>query len=251
VLSCPLPTIADLLYPEHAIRVTTSMLLELVNRHNRIGQFGNRTKEKIVQSTTNPAKIRAFTNQLASLEYKATVHSISKRNAKHVANSMQINSNENAYWEIILKGVKSVNPATLPKGLSKGPLNSISAAEKVATKNFMISAGLGTSPENQRQRRGFWKALFDIRKAGIEIITCYRTNEFTEYCKTYPRRLDISLVNTTISWEKVYGPQIGQLEGRVFEYYKGDFSGKSRLMQKHVAERLQVTESLWNNASNK
>jgi hypothetical protein len=141
----------------------------------------------MVTSSTNPAKIRAFTEQLASLEYEAAVHSISKRNAKHAANGMQIDSDENAYWEIILKGVKFVDPATLPKGSSKGPLDGISAAEKVATKIFMISAGLGTSPENQRQCRGFWKALFDIRKAGVEMITCYRTDEFTEYCKTYPR----------------------------------------------------------------
>jgi hypothetical protein len=144
-----------LLNPEHAIRVATSVLLELVNRHDRIGQFGNRTEREMVTSTTNTAKIRAFTKQLASLEYRAAVHSISKRNAKHTANSMQINSDKNAYWEIILKGVKFVNPATLPKGSSKGPLDGISAAEKAATKNFMISAGLGTSPENQRQRRGF------------------------------------------------------------------------------------------------
>ncbi|KAH6717483.1 hypothetical protein BKA61DRAFT_719574 [Leptodontidium sp. MPI-SDFR-AT-0119] len=132
VFSCLLLTIADLLHPEHAIRVATSVLLELVNRHDRIGQFGNRTKEKI----------------LVSLEYEAAVHSISKRNAKYAANSMQIDSDENAYWEIILKGVKSVDPATLPKGSSKGPLDGISAAEKAATKNFMITAGLGTSPEN-------------------------------------------------------------------------------------------------------
>jgi len=126
------------------------MLLELVNRHDRIRQFGNLTEEKIVQSTTSPAKIRAFTNQLTSLEYEAAVHSISKRNAKHAANNIQIDSDENAYWEIILKGVKFVDPATLPKGSSKGPLNDISAVEKVATKNFMIRAGLKTSPENQR-----------------------------------------------------------------------------------------------------
>jgi hypothetical protein len=92
---------------------------------------------------------------------------------------MQIDSDENAYWEIILKGVKFVDPATLPKGLSKRPLDGISAVEKVATKNFMTSAGLKTSPENQWQCRGFWKALSDIRKAGVEIITYYQTNEFT------------------------------------------------------------------------
>jgi len=49
----------------------------------------------------------------------------------------------------------------------------------------MKSAGFGTSPENQRQCRGLWKILFDIRKAGVEMITCYRTAEFIQYCKMY------------------------------------------------------------------
>ncbi|KAH6665603.1 hypothetical protein B0J14DRAFT_660313 [Halenospora varia] len=82
------------------------------------------------------------------------------------------------------------------------------------------------------------------------MITCYRTTKFNQYYKTYPKRSDISLVDTIVSWEKVYGPQIDQLEGRLFEHCKGDFSGKSRLMQKHVAEKLQVAESSWNDASN-
>jgi hypothetical protein len=82
------------------------------------------------------------------------------------------------------------------------------------------------------------------------MMTRYRTAEFNQYCKTYPKRSDISLVDTIVSWEKVYGPQMNQLEGRVFEHCKEDFSGKSRLMQKHVAERLQITESSWNDASN-
>jgi len=239
---------ADLLNPEHVIQVTTSVLLELVNQHNKIGQFGGCTKK--VTSTTNTVKMCAFTKELASLEYEAAVHSIEKRNAMYAANGIQISSDKNAYWEIILKGVKVLDPATLPKGAPKGPLDGFSAAEKVATENFMKSAGFGTSPENQRQCRGLWKTLFDIRKAGVEMITCYQTAEFNQYCKTYSRRSDISLVDTIVSWEKVYGPQIAQLKGRVLEHRKGDFSGKSRLMQKHVAERLQVAESSWNNASN-
>ncbi|KAH6700678.1 hypothetical protein BKA61DRAFT_620970 [Leptodontidium sp. MPI-SDFR-AT-0119] len=246
--SCPLSTVADLLNPEHANRVAASVLLECVNRHYKIGPFGGRTDK--VTSTTNMAKIRAFTKELASLEYEAAVHSIAKRNAMHAANGIQIGSDENAYWEIILKGVKVLDPATLPKGAPKGPLDGFSAAEKAATENFMKSASFGTSPENQRQCRGLWKTLFDIRKAGVEMITCYRTAEFNQYCKTYSRRSDISLVDTIVSWEKVYGPQIAQLEDRVLEHRRGDFSGKSRLMQKHVAERLQVAESSWNEASN-
>lgn len=77
LLSCPLPTMAGLLNPEHTNRVATSMLLELVNRHDKIGQFGGRTEK--ATSTTNATKIRAFTKELASLEYIAAVHSIAKR----------------------------------------------------------------------------------------------------------------------------------------------------------------------------
>mgnify|MGYP003639824288 CR=1 FL=1 len=174
---------ADLLNPEHANLVATSVLLECVNQHYRIGQFGGRTDK--IPSTTNMAKIRAVTKELASLEYEAAARPIGKRNAMHAANGIQIGCDENAYWEIILKGVKALDPATLPKGAPKGPLDGFSAAEKVATENFMKSAGFGTSPENQRQCRGLWKILFDIRKAGVEMITCYRTAEFIQYCKMY------------------------------------------------------------------
>lgn len=248
LLSCPRPTMADLLNPGHAIRVATSVLLELVNRHDKIGTSGNRTE--MLTTTTNTAKIRKFTKELASMEYEAALHSIKERKAQYEGNGIQIGNNENAYWGIILKGVKFVDPATLPKGSAKGPLDGFSAAEKAATLDFMTKGGFGIGKGNQLLLRHFWKTLFDIRKAGVEMITCYRTTEFDEYCKTYPRRSDISLVDTIVSWEKVYGPQVDQLEGRVFEYCKGDFSGKSRLMQKHVAERLQVAESSWNDVSN-
>jgi hypothetical protein len=90
LLSCPLPTMADLLNPDHASRVVTSVLLELVNQHDKIGQFGGRTEK--VTSTTNTAKIRAFTKALAGLEYEAAVYSIKKRNAIHAGNSIQIGS---------------------------------------------------------------------------------------------------------------------------------------------------------------
>jgi hypothetical protein len=74
LLSCPLPTMADLLNPDHASRVVTSVLLELVNQHDKIGQFGGRTET--VTSTTNTAKIRAFTKELAGLEYEAAVPAV-------------------------------------------------------------------------------------------------------------------------------------------------------------------------------
>jgi hypothetical protein len=66
----------------------------------------------------------------------------------YAGNGIQIGNNENAYWEVILKGVKALDPATLPKGAPKGPLNSFSAAKKIATYNFMKYASFGISPEN-------------------------------------------------------------------------------------------------------
>lgn len=154
LLSCPPPTIADLLNPEHAIRVATSVLLELVNRHDKIGHFGNRTGT--ATTTTNTAKIRTFTKELASLDYEAAVRSIGERKAMHVGNRIQIDNDENAYWEIILKDVKVPDPATSREATSKGPLDGFSAAEKVATLNFMKRANFkGKSPENQRQCRCF------------------------------------------------------------------------------------------------
>jgi hypothetical protein len=86
---------AGLLNPEDAVRIATSVLLKVVNQHNKIGQFGGRTEK--VTSTTNTAKMRAFTSELASLEYQAAVHSIAKRNTMHAGNGIQISSDKNAY----------------------------------------------------------------------------------------------------------------------------------------------------------
>jgi len=246
LLSCPLSTMSDLLNPEDAKRVVTSVLLYCANQHHKIGKFGRQYAD--TRSTTDIAKIRALTKQVAGLDYEAAARSIAKRKAVHVGDGLQNDNDENVYWEVILKGAKLLDPATLPA--AKGPYDGFSVAEKIATYNFSEIAGLGTSSESQRQYRGFWKVLFDIRKAGVEKITCYRTAEFDNYCKTYPKRSDISLVDTIVSWERLYGPQIDQLEGRVFEQRKGDLSGRSRLKQKHVTERLDVAESSWNDASN-
>jgi hypothetical protein len=42
----------------------------------------------MVTNTTNIAKIRIFTKELAGLEYKAIVYSIKKRNAIYAGNSI-------------------------------------------------------------------------------------------------------------------------------------------------------------------
>ncbi len=94
------------------ILVATPVLLELVNQYDKIGQFGDRKEN--VMSTTNIAKSREFTKELANLEYKAAVHSIEKKMAMDIGKSIQIGNDKNAYWDLILNGVKVLNPDTLP-----------------------------------------------------------------------------------------------------------------------------------------
>lgn len=152
------------------------------------------------------------------------------------------------YWEIILKGAKLIDPATLPT--AKGPLDEFSMAEKKATENFMDEAGYGTGLENQRLYRNFWKSLSEMRTAKVDKVLFYRTKEFDRYCKRYSKNSEPSLLDTVLSWERLYGPHIEQLETRVIKLSEKDFSGRSYLGQPHVADRLQVQESLWNNAAN-
>jgi hypothetical protein len=70
-----------------AILIATSVLLRLVNRLDRFGRFGNRNERELITSPTKtaPAKIRAFTKQLA---FEAAVHYILKRNERQAANSI-------------------------------------------------------------------------------------------------------------------------------------------------------------------
>lgn len=114
----------------------------------------------------------------------------------------------------------------------------------------MEEAGYGTSTENQRQYRNFWKSLSEMRKAGVDKILFYRTKDFDSYCKGYPKNTEVSLLDTVLSWEWVYGPQIELLENRVIGMSEGDFAGRAFLNQPHVAERLEVQRSVWNNADN-
>jgi hypothetical protein len=211
-----------------------------------IGKFGHQNIK--IESTTHPANIRSYTNQIADMDYEAASRAIAKRNALFAAESIQISNNENIHWEIILKGVAQLDLASLPA--DKGPGDDFSVAEKVATYLFMDKAGLGTSASNQRQCRWFWKALFDFRKRGVEMITSYRTPEFNRYCREYPRGAEPSLVDTVESWEAAYGPLVALLEQRAYKQRVGDFSGRLHLKVKSVAERLAVTESAWNDGHN-
>jgi hypothetical protein len=114
----------------------------------------------------------------------------------------------------------------------------------------MVKANYPISDKSQRQFCHYWKALFDFKNAGVGSMLYYQTPAFDAYCKKYPKTKEPTLLDTILSWEKVYGPQIDQLELRVHAQRTGDFSGRCNLQQKHVAKRLNISESSWNDASN-
>ena len=201
-----------------------------------------------LESTTLPLNIRSYTNKIARMDYEAATKAVARRNGIFAAESIQSDNIENIYWQTILKGAAQLDPASLPA--AKGPCDDFSVAEKVATNIFMHRVGLGTSASNQRQCRWFWKARYDFHERGVRMITCYRTAEFNRYCREYPRGRSPSLVDTILSWEAVYGPLVSLLERRAYDYRRGDFSGRSHLKAKHVAERLSVLESAWNDGAN-
>jgi hypothetical protein len=53
-----------------------------------------------------------------------------------------------------------------------------------------------------------------------------------------------------VSWEKVYGSHIEQIELRALDQARGNYSGRLDLLHISVAELLSIPESNWDNVSN-
>ncbi|KAH8749955.1 hypothetical protein F5882DRAFT_421241 [Hyaloscypha sp. PMI_1271] len=78
--------------------------------------------------------------------------------------------------------------------------------------------GVGTSDENQRKCRLWWKDLSDMQNASVVCTLLYRSTKFNKYCKTFPRRKQSPReLDTVVSWEKVCGTL--QQEGNVYTIY--------------------------------
>jgi hypothetical protein len=80
----------------------------------------------------------------------------------------------------------------------------------------------------------------------------YRNAKFNKYCKTFPRGKHSSqeLIDTIVSWEKVYSSHIEQIELRALDQARGNYSGRLDLLHISVAELLSIPESYWDNGSN-
>ena len=244
---CP-PSIAtsNLLNYEDAVRIMTSVLLHCAAQRHTVGEHARRVAN--VECVTDTRKIRANSKKLADRDFDNAVDKISRNKTARTGLDIQDTNDESWYWEIIRKGAKLLDPTTLK--FSKGPLDGFSVAEKEKTREFMEKIFLATGSESQRLYRGYIKLLFDIREAGVERITCYRTNEFDRYCKIYPKTKEPSLIDTIMSWEKVYGQHIDQLEVRIRAKRSSDFSGQFILEQPYIAGQVDMSDMEWNDGSN-
>lgn len=197
--------------------------------------------------TTNIEDIQRYASSMVDFEYSKAVYAVKKSRALATSQDLQVRYNESFYWDIIMKGVKCINPLTLKN--RGGPADEFTQAEKDATKVFMDQAGMGTSRENQRQRRRMWKCLSDMRRAGVDNILLYRTREFDALCEQNPKHDNISLVERVLSWEKVYGPHITDLASRAMKEARRGPTGELWLKNKYVIERLDhMSKNAWNGA---
>ncbi|KAJ5654958.1 hypothetical protein N7490_001961 [Penicillium lividum] len=230
----------------YTTKAMASVLFECLRVNSAIARYGHQTNWS--QTRIDPIKIMNYVDEIAEYDYEKAVRTIRKDTALTMGRGVQSRYNETIFWIIILKGAALVDEATLPP--AKGPADGFTMAENAATKKFMALAGYGLGADNQRQCRIFWKALFQMREAGIDKALYYRTKEFDSYCKGYPKTAEISLVDTIMSWETQYRPYIEQLETRVFRLEQGDLARLCDLECPHVMERLEVSKSSWNNAGN-
>jgi hypothetical protein len=228
------------------MRTIETILTNCVKSNYALTKYGRQRKNVII--TTKIEDIRSYVDEITQLKYADAVYAVKKDNALFTSKAMQARYNETAYWDIILKGAKLLDPAKLPT--SKGPLDDFTSAEKHATRTFMKEAGYGTSYANQQRCRRLWRNLFKMRNAGVDRILLYRTKEFDNFCHEYPRDTEPSLLETIQRWDEIYGPHIKQLESRVTKENEGDYAGKSWLNESHVSARLSIHETSWNNSGN-
>jgi hypothetical protein len=228
------------------MRTIETILTNCVELNYALTKYGRQKKN--VTITTKIEDIRGYVDEITQLKYADAMHIVKKDNALFASKAMQARYNETAYWDIILKGAKLLDPAKLPTAM--GRLDDFTRAEKHATRTFMEEAGYGTSYANQQRCRRLWRNLSQMRNAGVDRILLYRTKEFDSFCHKYPKDTEPSLVETIQQWDKLYSPHIKQLESRVTKQNEGDYAGKLWLSQSHVAARLNIDETSWNNSGN-
>ncbi|GLA33084.1 hypothetical protein AnigIFM63326_002166 [Aspergillus niger] len=224
-----------------AMRIIETILMNCVQLNYALAKY--RRQKKNVTITTKIEDIRSYVDRITQLRYADAKYAVKKDNALFASKAMQSRYNETAYWDIIMKGAKLLDPAKLPTAM--GRLDDFTTVKKHATKTFMEEAGYGTSYANQRRCRRLWRRLFEMRNAGVDRLLLYRTKEFGNFCIEYPNDTEASLVERVQQWDELYGPHIKQLESRVTKENEGDYAGRFWL-----TARLDIHETSWNNSRN-
>jgi hypothetical protein len=173
-----------------AMRTIETILTNCVELNYALTQY--RRQKKDVTITTKIEDIRGYVEEITQLKYADAMHIVKKDNALFASKAMQARYNETAYWDIILKGAKFLDPAKLPTAM--GRLDDFTRAEKHAMRTFMEEAGYGTSYANQQRCRRLWRNLSQMRNAGVDRILLYRTKEFDSFCHEYPKDTEPSLL---------------------------------------------------------
>ena len=119
------------------------------------GKFG--FKLITIGTTTNIAEIRKYTEQtLVELPFEVATEKIGI--------GLQKAWEEAFYWDIIQIFASTLDPMPTVRG----PHDGFTPQERVATAKFIEMVGVGTSDENQRKCRLWWKDLSDLQNVTYE-----------------------------------------------------------------------------------
>lgn len=214
----------EILRSEDAVDFIISVLLKVAKKRIQVGRFGLQNIT-IGTTTTDTTEIRKYTEQnLVALPFEIAIKKITKTGAGSVGISLQKAWEEAFYWDIIKRHAETIDLMSLPAtersaAGTRGPDGGSTQQEKAAAAEFIGLVGLGTSDENQRKCRLRWKDLCDMKNAGVVTILLYRNTKFNKHCKSFPRRKHSpsELIDTIVSWEKVYSGYIRQIELRALE----------------------------------
>ena len=229
----------DVLLPEDAVDVMTGVLLTATKVRIQAGKFGS--QDVTLGTTTDINKIREYTEEwLVKQPFEVATVKIAKTGAGYAGIRLLKSWEEVFYWKIIQRYAATLN--SMPT--ARGPHDGFTPQEKVATSQFINMVGAGTSNENQRKCRLWWRDLSDMQNAGVLYTLLYRDTKFNQYCKKFPRGKHSSqqLIDTIVSWEKVYSSHIKQVELRALNWTRGDYSGRIDLQHPSVAEILSTVD---------
>ncbi|KAM3553514.1 hypothetical protein ARSEF4850_006883 [Beauveria asiatica] len=237
--------------PSAETKVMETILVDCAKLNYALRQTSTDKKQPSLWDP-NALQIRGYVEDIAKRDFTEAVRHISAGNTAVVKGTVQARYSEAIFWDVITKHAEELDPTKL--GNAKGPPTDFTVAEKEATRKFLKSTGdSNMTLGHLRGCRLRWRRLSDMRKRGVDKILCYHTSSFNSFCKAYKAgdaEEHVGLVDKVLSWERLYEWYITHLEHRVATSCGGDNSGRLWLKHPFVAERLTISEDLWDSSAN-